>query len=127
MRQTLSIKLWLAGQTCTRIIRDHRMQNKSMLAPAEPFSQQERNAVYKATHTRRDVRDQFLPDPIPNDVVHILLKTMYTISKRRLLHSKISCQYITKVASVFGEILCPMRVELEMFKQIWIINILAAC
>jgi 5,6-dimethylbenzimidazole synthase len=53
------------------------MQNKSMLAPAEPFSEQERNAVYKAIHTRRDVRDQFLPDPIPNDVVHRLLKAAH--------------------------------------------------
>ena len=53
------------------------MQNKSMLAPAEPFSQQERNAVYKAIHTRRDVRDQFLPDPIPNEVVHRLLKAAH--------------------------------------------------
>jgi len=53
------------------------MQNKSMLAPAEPFSEQERNAVYKAIHTRRDVRDQFLPDPIPNDVVHRLLEAAH--------------------------------------------------
>lgn len=53
------------------------MQNKSMLAPAEPFSEQERSAVYKAIHTRRDVRDQFLPDPIPNDVVHRLLEAAH--------------------------------------------------
>ena len=41
--------------------------------PAQSFTEQERRAVYKAIHTRRDVRDQFLPDPIPNDVVLRLL------------------------------------------------------
>ncbi|HBM40652.1 MAG TPA: 5,6-dimethylbenzimidazole synthase, partial [Sulfitobacter sp.] len=35
----------------------------SALAPAAPFSDAERDAVYKAIFTRRDVRDQFLPDP----------------------------------------------------------------
>jgi 5,6-dimethylbenzimidazole synthase len=52
------------------------MQNKPPMrapTPAQSFTEQERRAVYKAIHTRRDVRDQFLPDPIPNDVVLRLL------------------------------------------------------
>lgn len=50
------------------------MQNKSLVpAPAETFSQQERDAVYKAIHTRRDVRDQFLPDRLPREVLLRLL------------------------------------------------------
>ncbi len=33
------------------------------------FSADERAAVYRAIHTRRDVRGQFLPDPVPDDVL----------------------------------------------------------
>ncbi|MGY9045926.1 MAG: 5,6-dimethylbenzimidazole synthase [Rhodobacterales bacterium] len=45
----------------------------SMLEQAEPFSQAERDAVYKAIYTRRDVRDQFKPDPVSDDVLLRLL------------------------------------------------------
>lgn len=45
----------------------------SALAPAAPFSDAERDAVYKAIFTRRDVRDQFLPDPVAEDVLHRIL------------------------------------------------------
>ena len=40
---------------------------------ASPFSVEERDAVYKAIETRRDVRDQFLPDPLPEDLIGRLL------------------------------------------------------
>lgn len=40
---------------------------------ASPFSTEERDAVYKAIETRRDVRDQFLSDPLPDDLVGRLL------------------------------------------------------
>ncbi len=50
------------------------MTRPSSMSAAHPFTAQEREAVYKAIHTRRDVRDQFLPDPIPNDV---LLRLLY--------------------------------------------------
>lgn len=43
------------------------------LAAATTFSAEERAAVYKAIETRRDVRDQFLPDPLPEDLVGRLL------------------------------------------------------
>lgn len=33
------------------------------------FSTAERDAVYRAIHTRRDVRGQFLPDPVPDEVL----------------------------------------------------------
>ena len=39
------------------------------LAPSAPFSAEERAAVYRAIYTRRDVRNEFLPDDIPQDVV----------------------------------------------------------
>ncbi|PWB82919.1 MAG: 5,6-dimethylbenzimidazole synthase [Methylocystaceae bacterium] len=39
------------------------------LAKASPFTPQERAAVYRAIHTRRDVRNEFLPDDIPDDVL----------------------------------------------------------
>lgn len=45
----------------------------SNLAPAAPFSDDEREAVYRAIFTRRDVRSQFLPRPIPGEVLERLL------------------------------------------------------
>ncbi len=46
------------------------MQNlQSGLISAGPFSNDERNAVYRAIFTRRDVRSQFLKDAVPDDVL----------------------------------------------------------
>lgn len=41
--------------------------------PVQPFTPSERAAVYRAITTRRDVRDQFLADPLPDDVLARLL------------------------------------------------------
>ena len=49
------------------------MQQPSTLAAAGPFSEAEREAVYRAIHTRRDVRSQFLPRPIDPAVLDRLL------------------------------------------------------
>lgn len=49
------------------------MQQPSTLAAAGPFSDAERDAVYRAIHTRRDVRSQFLPRPIDTAVLDRLL------------------------------------------------------
>ena len=43
------------------------------LVDAGAFSDDERAAVYRAIETRRDVRDQFLPDPVPEPVLQRLL------------------------------------------------------
>lgn len=43
------------------------------LKPAGVFSAEERAAVYRAIHERRDVRGQFLPDPIDDEVLYRLL------------------------------------------------------
>ncbi|WJR66714.1 5,6-dimethylbenzimidazole synthase [Neorhizobium sp. CSC1952] len=43
------------------------------LVTAGEFSEAERAAVYRAIGTRRDVRDQFLPEPLPDDLVMRLL------------------------------------------------------
>jgi 5,6-dimethylbenzimidazole synthase len=42
---------------------------QSGLISAGPFSNDERNAVYRAIFTRRDVRSQFLKDAVPDDVL----------------------------------------------------------
>jgi 5,6-dimethylbenzimidazole synthase len=39
------------------------------LGPAAPFSDADRAAVYRAIYTRRDVRNEFLPDDVPQDVL----------------------------------------------------------
>ncbi|MCF1707699.1 5,6-dimethylbenzimidazole synthase [Tabrizicola sp. J26] len=49
------------------------MPQPETLAPAGAFSDVERAAVYRAIHTRRDVRSQFLPDPIAEEVLARLL------------------------------------------------------
>ncbi|HUR42772.1 MAG TPA: nitroreductase family protein, partial [Aestuariivirga sp.] len=45
----------------------------SNLSTAEAFTSDERNAVYRAIFTRRDVRSQFLPRAIPADILQRLL------------------------------------------------------
>ncbi|MCP4993530.1 MAG: 5,6-dimethylbenzimidazole synthase [Gammaproteobacteria bacterium] len=46
------------------------MENKTLDIQAEHFfSEQERAAVYKTIFTRRDVRGQFKPDPVPDEVL----------------------------------------------------------
>jgi len=47
------------------------------LAQAGPFSQAERDAVYRAIYSRRDVRNEFLPDPIPDDLLRRLLEAAH--------------------------------------------------
>src|SRR5713226_7796216 len=37
------------------------------------FSEEERRGVYRAIYERRDVRSQFLPDPVPDDVLGRIL------------------------------------------------------
>lgn len=49
------------------------MQPESKLAPAAAFSDDERDAVYRAIFSRRDVRSQFLPDPVDDALVQRLL------------------------------------------------------
>lgn len=41
------------------------------------FSDAERDAVYRAIHTRRDVRGQFLPDPVSDEVLARLLSAAH--------------------------------------------------
>lgn len=53
------------------------MQHQSTLAPAGAFSTAERAAVYRAIHTRRDVRSQFRPDPIGEAVLRRLLEAAH--------------------------------------------------
>lgn len=48
------------------------------LIAAGAFSEGERNAVYRAIETRRDVRDQFRSDPLPEDLVRRLLQAAHS-------------------------------------------------
>src|SRR5271157_5143944 len=45
--------------------------------PARPFSDEEKRGVYRAIHERRDVRGQFLPDPIPAEVLGRILNAAH--------------------------------------------------
>lgn len=43
------------------------------MPPSCDFTDEERRGVYRAIYERRDVRSQFLPDPIPDDVLARIL------------------------------------------------------
>lgn len=48
-----------------------------MSDPNRPFSEDELAGLYRAIYERRDVRSQFLPDPIPRPVLARLLKAAH--------------------------------------------------
>lgn len=48
------------------------------LVRADAFPREDRQAVYRAIETRRDVRDQFLPDALPDDLVGRLLRAAHS-------------------------------------------------
>lgn len=48
---------------------EDRAAPEDALAPAAPFSEAERAAIYRVIHARRDVRDEFLPREVPRDVI----------------------------------------------------------
>jgi 5,6-dimethylbenzimidazole synthase len=48
------------------------MDSKSLL-PADPLPNAEREGLYRAILTRRDTRGEFLPDPVPDDVLARIL------------------------------------------------------
>ncbi len=50
---------------------------RTALTPAGPFTEAERAAVYRAIETRRDVRGQFLPDPMDEDLLWRLLRAAH--------------------------------------------------
>lgn len=54
----------------------HDRPNEFLVRTA-PFAEPDRDAVYRAIHTRRDVRDQFLPDPLPDGLVRRLLEAAH--------------------------------------------------
>ena len=45
--------------------------------PNRPFSAQEKDGLYRAIFERRDVRSQFLPNPIPDDVLARLIEAAH--------------------------------------------------
>ncbi len=46
-------------------------------APAGAFSPQEREAVYRTIYARRDVRDEFLPQPLPDSTLERILQAAH--------------------------------------------------
>ena len=54
----------------------HDRPNEFLVRTA-PFVDTDRDAVYRAIHTRRDVRDQFLSDPLSDDLVRRLLEAAH--------------------------------------------------
>jgi 5,6-dimethylbenzimidazole synthase len=57
-------------------MKGNAMPSNDIQADAE-FSAAERDAIYKCIFNRRDVRGQFLPDPIPDAVLARLLKAAH--------------------------------------------------
>src|ERR1700755_1549833 len=61
---------------CTRVMKETTMPSSDLQTDPE-FSQAERDAVYKCIFNRRDVRGQFLPNPIPDPVLARILKAAH--------------------------------------------------
>lgn len=69
----------VASASCTSAIEssiDVELQSSSP-GQAHAFDDAERRGVYRAIHERRDVRSQFLPDPIPAEVLARLLQAAH--------------------------------------------------
>lgn len=49
------------------------MESSTALLPATPLPRAEREGLYRAIMTRRDTRGEFLPDPIPDEVLSRIL------------------------------------------------------
>lgn len=84
------------------------MPKTSMLSAAGPFPAAERDAVYKAIFTRRDVRDQFLPEPVPDDAVRRLLEAAHNAPSVGFMQpwNFITIRHQTvrdRIASAFGQ------------------------
>lgn len=65
--------MWKTVATTDALKGDTSMQQKLPMIPSGPFSPSEREAVYRAIDTRRDVRGQFLPDPIRPEIMRRIL------------------------------------------------------
>lgn len=52
-------------------------QPNPALVAAGAFTAPEKAAIYKAIETRRDVRGEFLPDPVPDALLHRLLQAAH--------------------------------------------------
>ncbi len=62
----------------TLMARDERERlARTAMDPHQPFSEVEREAVYRAIFERRDVRRNFLPTPIPDEVLARLLNAAH--------------------------------------------------
>lgn len=57
--------------------RDSETDEPLQLKPGERFSEEERDAVYRAIFERRDVRSEFLPDEVSDDVLGRILKAAH--------------------------------------------------
>lgn len=65
-------------RTATLMARDERKRlARPVTAPHQPFSEVERDAVYRAIFERRDVRRNFLSTPIPETVLARLLNAAH--------------------------------------------------
>jgi 5,6-dimethylbenzimidazole synthase len=70
----------LQGQAATIFPEGESMENQ-FIQSEHQFSEAARAAVYQAIFSRRDVRGQFLPDPIPDDVLsRVLMAAHYAPS-----------------------------------------------
>ncbi len=93
-------------------------QGDGSLAPAQAFSPAERAAVYRAINTRRDVRDEFLDDEVPRDVVMRILDAAHHAPSVGFMqpwnsHSRARQGVRARVAEAFSAARAPRRSLLE--------------
>ncbi|WP_426437156.1 5,6-dimethylbenzimidazole synthase [Bradyrhizobium genosp. P] len=61
----------------TLIVDGENAERHPDLGAATAFNMHDREAVYRAIHSRRDVRDEFLPQPIPAQVLRRILEAAH--------------------------------------------------
>ena len=82
------------------------------------FSEAERRAVYRAIYERRDVRSQFLKDPVPDDVLTRILDAAHHAPSVGFMQpwDFIVIRDAAKRATVHGNFECASRLAAEVYE-----------
>ena len=67
----------MENASAKRTVLEQKPENKTSLIQDVEFNQADRDGLYKSIFNRRDVRGQFKPDPIPNDVLARILQAAH--------------------------------------------------
>ncbi|MEH6345222.1 MAG: 5,6-dimethylbenzimidazole synthase [Bermanella sp.] len=67
----------MENNSAKRKVIEKKLEDNNRLIQDVEFSQDDKDGLYKSIFNRRDVRGQFKPDPIPNDVLARILQAAH--------------------------------------------------